>query len=57
MKYDEIIDGHHVQLSEAGVLLIDGKIEEWFKDTKTGKPWIPAKRKSFIGLIKQHLRD
>lgn len=29
----------------------------WFKDTRTKKPMIPAKRRSFVSLVKQMIRD
>ncbi len=55
--YTETIDGKKIELTKSGELLIDGIKSEWYKDQKSKKPWIPAKRKSFIGLIKQILRD
>lgn len=29
----------------------------WFKDSKTGNPWIPRKRRTFVSLIKQSIRE
>ncbi len=32
------------------------KTLEWYKDDKTGRPWIP-KRKNFVSLVKQMIRE
>lgn len=29
----------------------------WYKDSKTGKPWIVAKRRTFVSLVKQGIRE
>jgi len=55
--YNEIVDWKSVKLYDDGTFLIDGVKEDWYKDEKTGLPWIPKKRKTFISLVKQHLRD
>lgn len=55
--YQVFVDGHNIILTKDGVLTIDGIQTEWYKDSTKQTPWIPAKRKSFIGLIKQILRD
>jgi hypothetical protein len=38
--------------TEAGVTNLD-----WYKDQKTGKPWIVRKRKTFVSLVKQSIRE
>jgi len=55
--YEEVIDGKHIKLTEDGDFYIDGVKSDWYKDIKTSKPWIVKKRSSFIGLVKQILRD
>lgn len=44
------------QLTEDGKCFKDGTEVEWYKK-ENGKPWIPAKRKNFVGLVKQMERD
>lgn len=55
--HEAFIDGHKVALTTDGKFLVDGKEQDWYKDSKTGKPWLVRKRGSFIGLVKQILRD
>ena len=49
-----------VNLTKEGKLAIidkDGKRErDWYKDSKTGKPWFP-KFKNFKSLVKQIVRE
>lgn len=54
---NEHIHGHHVLLLSSGVFCIDGIFRDWYKDSKTGKPFIPKKRSSLIGLIKQLIKE
>lgn len=44
-------------LHEDGTFTYKGKVCDWYKDQKTGKPWIPAKRKTFVSLVKAMERD
>ena len=30
---------------------------EWYKDGRTGKRWIPARRRTFVSLVKQSIRE
>lgn len=57
IAYDENIDGHHVQLLRNGTFLVDNKDCGKWEDQKTKRPWIPVKRKNFMSLAKQYLRD
>ena len=57
IAYDEHIDGHHVQLHKDGQFIVDGKESGKWEDTRTKKPWIPVKRKNFMSLAKQYLRE
>jgi len=34
-----------------------GRPVAWYSDQRTGKPWIPAKRKTFVSLVKGMERD
>lgn len=34
-----------------------GRAVAWYKDQRTGKPWIPSKRKTFVSLVKGMERD
>ncbi len=54
---EETIDGHKVALTVSGQFWVDGEIREWYKDTKTNKPWIPKKRQQVRSLIKQIIRE
>lgn len=54
--YNEIIDSKKILLYQDGTFTIDGVESIWYKN-ENGKPWIPVKRRSFIGLVKQILRD
>ncbi len=59
-KYDyTCLEGQFI-LSESGRLFrITDACQEvpWFKNSVSSKPWIPAKRRSFVSLIKQSIRD
>lgn len=54
---DELIKGHRVTLKSDGTFIVNGSIREWYKDARTGKTWIPKKRNSLMGLIKQSLDE
>lgn len=46
------------RLSTDGKLTTGDGIEHpWYKDDRTGKPWIPKKMKTFKSLISQSIRD
>lgn len=54
---NETILGKHILLLDNGTFSVDGKFMEWYKDAKTQKTWIPKKRSSLIGLIKQIIKE
>jgi hypothetical protein len=54
---NETIYGKTVVLLSDGTFTVDGELQEWYKDAKTQKTWIPKKRSQTIGLIKQILKD
>jgi len=56
MIYQEIIDGKKCELDNEGNFFLEGKKEDWFKSER-GKNWIPRKRKSFVSLCKQIIRE
>lgn len=47
------------QLHEDGKFTVDGVERAWFKTSlmPSAKPWIPAKRKSFVSLVRQSIRE
>lgn len=61
--YEETIDCFQFRLTKDGILFVkhykshEWTERSWYKDQKTGKAWIPAKRKSFVSLIKQCIRE
>jgi hypothetical protein len=59
-KYDyTCLEGTFI-LAESGRLFrVTDVCQEvaWFKENTTKKPWIPAKRRTFVSLIKQSIRD
>jgi hypothetical protein len=54
-NYELEIDGHKVVLTRQ-TFTIDGIPRDWYKNER-GNTWIPQKRSSVIGLIKQIIRD
>lgn len=45
------------KLHACGTFTRNGKPTNWYKDQQTGKPWIPKKRKTFVSLVKQMVRE
>jgi hypothetical protein len=47
------------RLYEDGTFTVNDKVKPWYKTSfaPNGKPWIPAKRKSFVSLVRQGIRD
>lgn len=55
MQYD---DGKYLcTLFTDGTFTVNGKIKPWYKDSKTGKPWLVRKFKNFKSLCKQAIRE
>lgn len=52
-----VFDYDDFKLHACGTFTRNGKVSNWYKDQKTGKPWIPAKRKTFVSLVKQMVRE
>jgi hypothetical protein len=63
IKYEttEMIKGKLVpcQLFEDGTFKVNGEIKPWYKTSlmPSAKPWIPSKRKHFVSLVRQGIRD
>lgn len=61
--FDEVMYGETVKqkyrcvLSRTNGLSVNGEKVEWYVDSASGKLWIPRKRRSIVGLIKQMIRE
>lgn len=53
---NETIKGHKVVLMGNGDFFVDEEKREWYKD-KQGRIWIPRKRQSLRGLVKQIINE
>ncbi len=54
---NEHILGKHILLLDNGTFFVDGIVRDWYRDVKTQKTWIPKKRSSLVGLIKQIIKE
>jgi hypothetical protein len=54
----EMIKGKLVpcQLFEDGTFKVNGETQSWYEEKK-GVPWIPRKRKRFISLVREMIRE
>jgi hypothetical protein len=52
-----VFDYYEFKLHACGTFTRNGVASSWYKDEKTQKPWIPAKRKTFVALVKQMVRE
>ena len=57
MQTEILYDYCDWELTTDGVCLHKGRPVAWYQDERTKKPWIPAKRKSWVSLVKAVERD
>lgn len=57
IKYEYPGNAGLFELSESGIFTLNKKEMPWYKNTENQKPWIPAKRKSFVSAVKMAERE